>query len=122
MKKYFLQPKEKNLKGIYITQKAYLEIYKIFKKKKENIGIKIDIKKSGCAGFKYILQYYKKKTDKEILFSNNEISIFLPVNKIHFLDGIIIDFVKKNFHQHFSFYHDSIKQKCGCGTSFQIQK
>ncbi|CAL4318930.1 iron-sulfur cluster assembly accessory protein [Buchnera aphidicola] len=122
MKKYFLQTKSKNLKGIFLTKKAYIKISEILKKNKKILGIMIDIKKSGCAGFKYILKKYTKKTDKEILYSNYEISIFLPVSKIHLLDGIIIDFIIKKFQQNFSFYHESSKNKCGCGISFQIQK
>jgi Fe-S cluster assembly protein SufA len=122
MKKYLLKSKKKNLKGIFITKSAFKKISEILEKNQKNIGIMIDIKKSGCAGFKYIIKNYKKKKNTEIQFSNHKISIFLPINKINLLDGITVDFITENFHKYFSFDHISSKKKCGCGVSFQIKQ
>lgn len=120
MKKYFLKAKKKKLKGIYVTKSALKKISLMLNKKTKIIGLMLDIKKSGCAGFSYIIKYYKKKNDSEIEFSKNNISIFLPIKKINLLDGIIIDFIQENFYEKFSFYHKSSTQKCGCGSSFKI--
>ncbi|NIH16714.1 MAG: iron-sulfur cluster assembly accessory protein [Buchnera aphidicola (Periphyllus lyropictus)] len=122
MKKYFLKPEKKKFIGIFITSKALNKILKIYKKKKNIIGIKINIKKTGCAGFKYTMKYCEKKKKSEISFSNYNISIFLPKKKIKLLDGLIIDFINKNFHKNFEFYHKNSKKKCGCGESFNIKK
>lgn len=122
MKRYFLKPEKKKFIGIFITPEALNKISKIYKKKKNIIGIKINIKKTGCAGFKYTMKYCEKQKKSEISFSNYNISIFLPKKKIKLLDGLIIDFINKNFHKHFDFYHKNSKKKCGCGESFKIKK
>jgi iron-sulfur cluster assembly accessory protein len=120
MKTYLLKSKKKKLKGIFITKKALKKIIQIYETKKDIIGIKVDIKKTGCAGYKYVLEYVIKKTEKNIAFIKDNISIFIPKNKINVLDGIIINFVQKKFHNYFDFYHKNSQNKCGCGESFQI--
>ncbi|MCW5197624.1 iron-sulfur cluster assembly accessory protein [Buchnera aphidicola] len=120
MKKYLLKSNEKKLKGIFVTQNALKKIIKIYNIKKNIIGIKIDIKKTGCAGYKYILKYITKNTNTDFIFVKDNISIFLPKNKIHILDGITINFIKNKFNNYFDFYHKNSQNKCGCGESFQI--
>lgn len=120
MKKYLLKSKKKKNIGIFLTKHAFKKIIQIYKTKKNIIGIRIDIKKTGCAGYKYILEYVSKKTKKDIIFIKDNISIFIPKNKIHILDGITINFIRKKFQSYFDFYHKNSQNKCGCGQSFQI--
>ncbi|CAL4318991.1 Protein SufA [Buchnera aphidicola (Chaitophorus sp. 3695)] len=121
MKKYLLKSKKKKFIGVFITKKALKKIFQIYKIKKNIIGIKIDIKKTGCAGYKYILKYVIKNTNTDVIFIKDNISIFISKDKIHILDGITIDFIEKKFHNYFDFYHKNSQNKCGCGESFQIK-
>ncbi|WP_343183621.1 iron-sulfur cluster assembly accessory protein [Buchnera aphidicola] len=119
-KEYLFKSKKKKFKGILITQKAFKKILDIFKK--NNIKkIKINIKKSGCAGFKYIFEKYIKKKKTDIVFFKKNINIIVSKKKIHLIDGIKIDYIKKKFKTIFKFFHKKIQNTCGCGESFKIK-
>ncbi|NIH41190.1 MAG: iron-sulfur cluster assembly accessory protein [Buchnera aphidicola (Periphyllus aceris)] len=119
MKEYLLKSKKKKLKGIILTKRSFYKILHIIKKKKI-YNFRINIKKSGCAGFKYILEYCHKIKNKDIIFNKKNIKLIVSKKKIKLIDGIKIDFIKNNFQKSFKFSHKKIQNTCGCGESFQI--
>ncbi|CAL4318853.1 Protein SufA [Buchnera aphidicola (Periphyllus testudinaceus)] len=120
MKNYLFKSNIKKLKGIYITKNALKKINSEFNSNKK-INIKINIKKTGCAGFKYFLKKYNKIKEKDIIFFKKNINIIVSKNEIKFIDGIKIDFIQEKFKNIFKFFHKNIKNTCGCGESFQIK-
>ncbi|WP_343153833.1 iron-sulfur cluster assembly accessory protein [Buchnera aphidicola (Mindarus keteleerifoliae)] len=114
----------KQCKKIYITKAAEKQIKFLIKKSSSGIGIRINLKKTGCAGFKYTLEIIKdkciKKDEKEIFFLKNGFNIFVPIKIIPFLIDTKIDFIKKGVNWVFKFKSSKIKEFCGCGESFNI--
>ncbi|CAL4319469.1 Protein SufA [Buchnera aphidicola (Protaphis terricola)] len=112
--------------GIKITQNAIKQILFLINSNIENKGIKIGIKKSGCAGFRYIMELINNQTriDKKnnIFFYYDKILIKIYKKDIPFLDGIEIDFVENNINKIFKFYNPKLKKFCGCGESFSLNK
>ncbi|CAL4319418.1 Protein SufA [Buchnera aphidicola (Mindarus abietinus)] len=109
-------------KNIKITNAAEKQIKFLIKKNPLGKGIRINLKKTGCAGFKYILEIAKNKKEKEIFFLKNGFNIFIPIKIIPFLINTKIDFVKEGMNQVFKFKNSKIKKFCGCGESFTLSE
>ncbi|UDG80382.1 HesB/IscA family protein [Candidatus Annandia pinicola] len=108
--------KKNNLIGITISKKAEKQIKNLLNNKFQ--GIKIDIKYSGCMGFKYKLNIIEKIYKNYIVFNNKNINIYVKKNKIHLIDGMEIDFVEDGLNKKFCFNNPKAKITCGCGSSF----
>ncbi|CAL4319230.1 Protein SufA [Buchnera aphidicola (Neophyllaphis podocarpi)] len=104
-------------KGIQITSKALKQILYLTKKN-NNQGIRINIKKSGCAGFRYTMELAKNQKIEEIKITYEKISIFIPIKITNIINGTKIDFIKEGLNKTFKFENPKITQYCGCGESF----
>ncbi|AEO07936.1 iron-sulfur cluster assembly accessory protein [Buchnera aphidicola] len=113
-------------KGIFITESAINQIIFLINLNANNKGIRLKIKKSGCAGFRYtmkLVQYsdLKKENDiEEVAFFYKKILIYMYSKDIPFFDGVKIDFIKINVNKVFKFYNTKLEKFCGCGESFSI--
>lgn len=119
--KSIIQTEKKKWKGIKITKKAENQILKLIKKNINCTGIKINIKKSGCAGFKYILNLVYLKNDADLMFYYKKIKIFVPKKWIEHIENTRIDFSKNGLNHSFTFYNSKNTYHCGCGESFNIK-
>lgn len=89
-------------------------------KKKEQYSIYIlDIKDSGCSGYKY--KFYQSK---EIAPNRhfNGIDFFVDKSNEKFLNNIIIDLKKEGINEKIYFDNPNAAHECGCGESFGIKK
>ncbi|CAL4042205.1 Protein SufA [Buchnera aphidicola (Takecallis arundicolens)] len=112
-------------KGITITQTAQQYFYSLIKNKKNIIGIKIEIKKSGCAGFRYDLSFInnenKNNENNFYIYQNKYIKIYIPVKYMFWLDKTKIDYVTADgINMCIKFINPKINEYCGCGDSFHI--
>ncbi|QTM69347.1 iron-sulfur cluster assembly accessory protein [Buchnera aphidicola (Hormaphis cornu)] len=109
-------------KGISFTKTAIAQIKRLFLKKINYTQIKLDLKKSGCAGFRYSLTLTKEKPSKlDLKFKiNQKITLVVPIKSMPVLDGTQIDFVQEGIIASFKFKNKNIKNSCGCGESFEI--
>ncbi|MFI4853313.1 MAG: iron-sulfur cluster assembly accessory protein [Candidatus Makana argininalis] len=105
---------------IVITNAAAKQINFLSKKDYSMIGLRILLKKSGCAGFKYILKKVKiiKKNDK--IYEKNGAKIFVSSKILFLINGTEIDYVKKKTKEEFKFNNPQANYYCGCGKSFGI--
>lgn len=114
--------KKKNIIKVMITKKAEKQILFLMEKnkKKKNKGIKICIKKSGCAGFKYILTLVNKIKESDFQLKVKNINIFISHKWLNILNNTIIDFNKSGLNYSFTFKNKNHSSVCGCGESFNI--
>ncbi|QCI23152.1 HesB/IscA family protein [Buchnera aphidicola] len=109
----------KNIKGIKISHQAERQMYKLIKKENK-IGIRLGIKKIGCAGMKHYMELIETICHTDISFNSKKILILVDSKYISILDGIEIDFIKTGINYVFKFNNKKIKNLCGCGESFNI--
>ncbi|XRX42525.1 MAG: iron-sulfur cluster assembly accessory protein [Buchnera aphidicola (Eriosoma harunire)] len=109
------------LTGITITKKAYEQIHNLIKNSNNIIGIRINIKKSGCAGFRYFLEKINTTKSSEIIFNYKNFIISIPKQDINIIDGTTIDFIQEGINEIFKFYNTKINTFCGCGESFELK-
>ncbi|WP_154049153.1 HesB/IscA family protein [Buchnera aphidicola] len=105
---------------IKITKEAIKQILFLLNQEKKSKGIKITIKKSGCAGFKYILKLAYNIHDSDDIFIIKNITFIISKKIISKLDKTIIDFSKKGLNYSFTFKNQNHTSICGCGESFNI--
>ncbi|QIQ41730.1 MAG: iron-sulfur cluster assembly accessory protein [Buchnera aphidicola (Microlophium carnosum)] len=119
-------PNQNIWNNILITNNAIKQILFLINLNSDNIGIRLSVKKSGCAGFRYTMKlvkssdFKKEKDKKEISFFYKNILVYIYSKDIPFLAGVTIDFVKNNINQIFKFYNSKLENFCGCGESFSI--
>ncbi|VFP81377.1 Protein SufA [Buchnera aphidicola (Cinara curvipes)] len=105
---------------IKITKKATKQILFLLNQEKKSKGIKIKIKKSGCAGFKYILKLAYNIYNSDDIFVIKNIKFIIPKDIISKLETTTIDFSKTGLNYSFTFKNKNHISTCGCGESFNI--
>jgi len=119
-------PNKNMCKSISIGEKAVQQILFLINLNSDNIGIRLSVKKSGCAGFRYSMKLVtnsklkEEKKQEEIHFFYKNILIYILSKDIPFFEGVRIDFVKNNINKTFKFYNSRLDNFCGCGESFAI--
>ncbi|HXK00510.1 MAG TPA: iron-sulfur cluster assembly accessory protein [Buchnera sp. (in: enterobacteria)] len=106
--------------GINVTKNASIQLLSLIKKDSKNKGIRISVKKSGCAGFRFIMELAQEKRLEEIEFFQNGATLFIDKKILTVLEGIEIDFVSKGLNKIFQFKHNKTRNYCGCGESFEL--
>lgn len=112
--------KKKMNHGIQVTEQAIRQISNLIKKNILIKGVRIDIKKSGCAGFKYNLKLVSSKEKGDIVFIVKKIEFYIPFKKIKIIENTKIHYSKNGLNYIFSFENIKTKNLCGCGESFNI--
>jgi len=103
-----------------ITQSAAEQVEKQLMKRGHGIGLKLGIKKSGCTGFSYVIDYADNLTSDDLVFDQRGIKIVVSQNDWPYLEGINIDFRREGISEAFKFENPNIKAMCGCGESFAV--
>lgn len=106
---------------IKFTETAQAKLQQKINQQKNNIGVKIGIKKSGCSGYAYVMEY-KDISELNSLeeYDINGISVYMdPKHKV-FLDGMTVDYQKKGLNEMFEFINPNESARCGCGESFTV--
>ncbi|CAL4042173.1 Protein SufA [Buchnera aphidicola (Phyllaphis fagi)] len=112
-------------KGITVTNDAKKQIKYLIKKNNNTQSIQINIKKSGCAGFRYDLSLISCKHEnidkKYYIYQKDGIMIQIPIKYMYLIDGTTIDFLKGDgINMKFQFNNPNTQEFCGCGESFNI--
>lgn len=111
---------KKIFKGITLTKNASTQMLHLINKNSKNKGVRLNIKKSGCAGFRIIMELAQEKKEEEIELFQNGIILFISKKILKILEGMEIDFIEKDFNKTFQFKHSNEKNHCGCGESFEL--
>lgn len=105
-------------KGIKLTNAAIQHITCLMDQEPNVLGLKITIKKSGCAGFTYKIDKVFFIEENMIIYKFNKIKLFIPVNIISIINGTELDYVQEGLNFSFKFYNPNAQFICGCGLSF----
>ncbi len=111
------------LKGVnarlLVTDKALTHLKK--QAAKLNTGctaLRIDVKKAGCSGMKYSLDYVKEALEKdETIIIDDEFSIHVAELAWSYVKGSIIDLVQEGLNARLKLENPNEKGSCGCGES-----
>ena len=84
-------------------------------------GIRLSVSESsGCSGYTYQIDYVDKKEEKDLVFTFDEVSVFIDENSFKFLKGTKVDFLVEGVNEGIKFLNPNVKAICGCGESFEV--
>jgi len=104
-----------------ITDKAKVYFLDMLKQNPEATGVRIYLKKAGCTGLKYMLDYVvEQPAYHEILSIASELTIYVDRQAVPYILGSEIDYVKQGLNGRIIFNNPNEKDSCGCGESFNV--
>lgn len=111
--------------GLVLSDAALEHIQKLVRNNpREVLGIRIGVKKAGCSGYEYILDYAlpDQKTNFDFCFEFKGFSIIVDkeIYLKFFKGGTIIDFRKEGINEGIKFENPNVGHQCGCGESFTL--
>ncbi len=106
--------------SISLTQTAAQHVQKALAKRGKGIGLRLGVKKSGCSGWAYQIEYADRVEEEDLRFESNGVTVIVDPSSMPFLDGLQVDFQREGINQAFKFNNPNVKDQCGCGESFTV--
>ncbi|UTW47394.1 iron-sulfur cluster assembly accessory protein [Bacterioplanoides sp. SCSIO 12839] len=106
---------------VSMTDAAIKHVRKQLEKNTEMAGIRLGVKKSGCSGFKYDIEFVEAAQDGDIAIqAANDVTLYVAGDAANFVKGTEIDFSKEGLNSTIKFNNPNAKDLCGCGESFSV--
>lgn len=83
--------------------------------------LRVTVSGGGCSGFQNAFKLDDSKTDDDITFAHNGVTIVTDDASLDLLDQSEIDFVDDLMGSMFKVNNPNAESMCGCGTSFSIK-
>jgi iron-sulfur cluster assembly protein len=106
--------------AITLTESAADRVRSHLMKRGAGLGLRLGIKKTGCSGFAYVVNYADAAQPGDAVFEARGVKVFVDSASLPLIDGTIVDFVKQGLNEAFKFQNPKAKGECGCGESFSV--
>jgi len=106
--------------AISLTESAANRVKSFLATRGSGIGLRLGVRKTGCSGFAYVINYAEKADPSDCVFEDHGVRVFVDAGSLKLLDGTIVDFVKEGLNEAFRFRNPNVKGECGCGESFSV--
>ena len=106
--------------AISLTDSAADRVRNFLAARGQGIGLRLGVRKTGCSGFAYVINYADNSLADDLIFDSNGVKVFVDPASLPLIDGTIVDFVKQGLNEAFKFKNPNVKGECGCGESFNI--
>ncbi len=105
---------------ISLTEKAAQQIKKQLEKRGKGLGLKLGLKKSGCSGFAYTLDYSDNIANDDTVIEAFGVKVIVQKDDLPMIDGLQLDYRREGINEAFRFDNPNVTGTCGCGESFTI--
>jgi iron-sulfur cluster assembly protein len=106
--------------AISLTPAAADRIRKFIVARGQGVGLKLGVRKTGCSGFAYVVNYADQVAPQDHVFEDQGVKVYVDPDSLALIDGTTVDFVKQGLNEAFRFNNPNIKGECGCGESFSV--
>ena len=106
--------------SVTLTESAARQIKKQLEKRGKGIGLKLGVRKSGCSGYAYALDYADNLNENDAVFEDFGVKVIVQESDLEFVNGIELDYRKEGINEAFQFNNPNVKGTCGCGESFSV--
>jgi iron-sulfur cluster assembly protein len=106
--------------AITITAAAATRVRTFIEARGKGVGLRLAIKKTGCSGFAYVVNYADNVSRNDLVFEDQGVKVLVDPESLRYIDGTEIDFVKQGLNEAFRFRNPNVKGECGCGESFTV--
>lgn len=116
-----MQHVSKSMPAITFTEAAIRHVLSYIAKQNNCKGIRLSVKKTGCSGLSYVVDYVDAPLAEDIIFPLAENHV-VCVDKASYpyLKGMQVDYVKQGLNYKFMFNNPNQTGQCGCGESFTV--
>jgi iron-sulfur cluster assembly protein len=106
--------------AISLTQSAASRVRSFLEKRGKGVGLRIGVRKSGCSGYAYTIDYADAIDADDVVFDRDGVKVIVDPESLGLIDGTEVDFVKDGLNEAFKFRNPNVKGECGCGESFTV--
>jgi iron-sulfur cluster assembly protein len=106
--------------SISLTPAAADRVRNFLTRRGHGVGLRLGVKKTGCSGFAYIVNYADDVNAGDVVFEQQGVKVIVDKDSLGFIDGTEVDFVKQGLNEAFRFRNPNVKGECGCGESFTV--
>lgn len=107
--------------AITFTEAAKGHVLAYLAKEKEVKGIRLAVKKTGCSGLSYVVEYVKVPEPTDLTYElTANLQVFIDKTSYPYLKGMRVDYVKTGLNSKLVFENPNQKGQCGCGESFIV--
>lgn len=107
--------------AISVTPAAAEHFARTLSKRTES-SLRISLKKSGCTGFKYVIDEVETPEEGDLsLPQDNGVMIYLDPKHLSALNGMVIDYVQEGLNKNLVLNNPNVEDMCGCGESFSLK-
>ncbi|MEX2495158.1 MAG: iron-sulfur cluster assembly protein IscA [Woeseia sp.] len=106
--------------AISLTEPAAERVRNYLHERGKGVGLRLGIKKTGCNGFAYVVNYADQVDDLDVVFEQRGIKVIVDPKSLELIDGTEVDFVKEGLNEAFRFRNPNVTGECGCGESFSV--
>ncbi len=106
---------------VSMTDAAIQHVRKMLAQHTDKKGVRLGVKKSGCSGFKYDIEFVEKaEDDDQSIQVASDVTLFVAGDAKAYVRGTVIDFTKEGLNSTIKFNNPNAKDLCGCGESFSV--
>ena len=106
--------------AVTMTEAAATQIRKLMEAKGHK-GLRIGVKKGGCAGMEYTMDYVDELAEHDEVVEDNGARILIAPMAQMFLFGTEIDYEVSLLEAGFKFKNPNVEDACGCGESIKFK-
>ena len=105
---------------IQLSKSAAEHVRRQLERRGEGLGLRVDIRRSGCSGWAYLLDYADTIRAVDRVYEAHGVKVVVDAEKLPFLQGTEIDFTSQGLNTVWVFRNPNVKSECGCGESFSM--
>jgi len=83
-------------------------------------GLRIRVKGGGCTGLRYDMEFADAPREKDRIFEEHGVRIFVDPKSYIFLIGTTLSYHQGLLESGFKLENPNVKKACGCGESFSV--
>jgi iron-sulfur cluster assembly protein len=105
---------------VTLTEKAARQIAKQLARRGHGIGLRLGVRKAGCSGFAYVVDYADEVGTEDTVFEQHGVKVVVRNSDLPYLAEVEIDFAREGINEAFRFHNPNVTATCGCGESFAV--
>ena len=107
--------------AVTMTEAAARQIARLMAKG-ETKGLRIGVKKGGCAGMEYTMDYVSEVDPHDEVVEQDGAKVMIAPMAQMFLFGTEIDYTVSLLESGFHFNNPNVSEACGCGESIKFDE